>query len=140
MTSTTEIQKMYRTRVCDIRRLLAAYKGEEIEKDEDSCECISEYGYAFDFIPTETEQRRAGYFSYLLAGGGPAEEIRFYTGPDLKVYSIEYVFFDWFHSTKIIVIDSEDFDLLHGLFEWLTLGGHAREMVEASLETAGDEN
>jgi len=95
----------------DRRTDLAAILG--IEEDEGRLEdlgldpedpFLGEYGLAFDYVPAGTFQDQGeGYFRYQLSWGGPADELRFYADPDLRVYKIEYWFLDWSDGAKVIV-------------------------------------
>src|SRR5688500_9496019 len=65
---------------------------------------LSEYGYAFDFVvPNARSVSARSYFRYLLSGGGPSDEFRFFAGKEgghWKPYCIEYWYLDWFDGAK----------------------------------------
>ena len=122
------IDENLRMRLDDLQKLWTAYcDGEEEIEDLGS---IYDYGLCFDYIPAETfEDQKEPYFRYQLSWGGPSDEFRFYTGPDLIPYKIEYVFLDWFDGAKR-ELKGEDFDLLFEIFEWFKESGTLEHVLQ----------
>ncbi|UYL64877.1 MAG: hypothetical protein QIT35_gp81 [Methanophagales virus PBV299] len=100
------IGEAYKETIKDIRRVWRAYK-------EQSDEEIYDYGLCFDFVKEDNEEP---YFRWQLAWGGPAEEFRFYVGPDFEVYKIEFWFMDWFDGAKI-TLRGRDYELLAEIWD-----------------------
>jgi hypothetical protein len=112
----------------DLRKLWSAYcRGEEYVEDLGS---IWEYGLCFDYVgPNTFRDQGEPYFRYQLSWGGPTEEFRFYCGPDLEPYRVEYWYLDWFDSAKI-ELEGKNLELLLEIWNWFKEGGAVQNALE----------
>jgi hypothetical protein len=59
-------------------------------------DALHEYGLGFDYVPAGTfSDQDEPFFRWQLSTGGPGDEFRFFTGPDLVPHRVEYWFLDW---------------------------------------------
>jgi hypothetical protein len=72
---------------------------------------IHSYGYAFSY----DETRRC--FIWLLSGGGPQDEFRFFCDVGYKPYKIEYAFLDW-RDGATRELSGTDLELLGEIWDW----------------------
>lgn len=79
---------------------------------------LEEFGYGFDYVSSNTfEDQEEPYYRWILSGGGPSSEIRFYEKEKICHNEIEYVFMDWFDGAiKDISIDEIGI-LIRGYFD-----------------------
>jgi hypothetical protein len=78
---------------------------------------FNEHGLSFDYVsPGTFEGQKEGYFRYQISWGGPSDEFRFFTGPELKPHRIEYRFMDWFDGA-CRTLHGEDEALLMEIWE-----------------------
>ncbi len=111
------IDKSYKGRIADIRKLWNLYCNDPEASDSDLGR-FNEYGLCFDYVaPGTFERQRQGYFRYQLSWGGPSDEFRFYCDERFKPTRIEYWFMDWFDGAKRILRQGKDFDLLVEIFD-----------------------
>lgn len=100
-----------------------------LEDDEDYGN-IYEYGLSFDYVtPNTFNNQPQGYFRYQLSYGGPSDEFRFYTGPELEPYRIEYQFLDWWDGA-FRQLGGTDLELLQEIFQWFKDGGTVQCVFE----------
>jgi hypothetical protein len=96
-------------------------------------ERFNEYGLCFDYVPPNTfNDQDQGYFRYQISWGGPAEEFRFYTGPELEPYKIEFWFLDWFDGASITLIGDDKKLLLDVWSEFKETGTVKYEFKKSS--------
>ena len=76
-----------------------------------------EFGLSFEYVPG-TDENPEGYFRYLMSWGGPADEFRFFVGPDYRLYKVEYWFLDWFDGAKVTL--SPDMAVIQDTWTQLT--------------------
>jgi len=117
----------FQSRLADLRRLWANYcAGSE---DNDGEGTLSDYGLCFDYVaPGTFHDQREAYFRYQLSWGGPSDEFRFFTNPDLSCHRVEYWFLDWFDGASHTLSDSDQV-LLFELWEWFREAGAVRGAV-----------
>ena len=95
-------------------------------------ESLAEYGLSFDYVPAHTfNDQREGYFRYQLSWGGPSDEFRFFTGPELSCHRIEYWFLGWFDGASR-TLDGNAQQLLIEVLDWF----HEMGCVESALAQA----
>ena len=96
---------------------------------------FAEYGYGFDYVEAGTfDDQPEGYFRWILSGGGPADELRFYARQvrrGWEVSRIEYWFLDWFDGASRDVTDKP---VLSEIFDWFSEVG----ACDNALEQAGE--
>jgi len=111
------VERHYRDRIDDIRNLWEAHCEGEEDRHSDDIGTFWEYGLDFSCVPMGTfDDMEAPYFRYQLSWGGPGDEFRFFTGPDLIPYKVEYWFLDWFDGARWPV-HGEDLELLQEVFD-----------------------
>lgn len=115
-------------RLSDLRKVWQAYL-EGVEPPEDLPE-LWEYGLGFDYVPGGDGQEP--YFRYQFSWGGPQEELRYYCGPDLIPYRVEFWFLDWFRGESVELTES-DLALALEVFRCFKEAGS----VTRALELAG---
>ena len=110
------IREHYRSRVSDLRRLIAADQAGQEDGVED-LGTLNEYGLSFDYVaPGTFSDQRRGYWRYQLSWGGPGDEFRFYCDENRQPVRIEYWFLDWFDGARITLRSGRDFSMLR---DWL---------------------
>ena len=108
------VKVRYDGRMESLRRIV---KADNEGKPDPDYGPLNEYGLSFDYVaPGTFTNQREGYFRYQLSWGGPSDEFRFYTGPELKPHRIEYWFLDWYDGAHI-TLEGEDFDFMADLFD-----------------------
>ena len=79
---------------------------------------IFEYGLCFDYVaPGTFRDQKVGYFRYQISWGGPSEEFRIFTNPDLSPYKIEFWYLDWFDGAKV-TLSGKRFDKFSEFFTY----------------------
>ena len=79
---------------------------------------FDEYGSDFSYVePGTFKGQREGYWTYLISGGGPSDEFRFFVNPDKSIHRIEYWFLDWYDGAHRI-LDGEQYELLEAVGYW----------------------
>ena len=127
------IRVHYRGRIKDLRRLWSLYQSGNDEGDPD-IGTFHEYGLSFDYVPAGTfGDQKEGYFRYQISWGGPADEFRFYTDGQLRVYRIAYWFLDWWDGAHIN-LSGKDFDLMNEIFEFFREIGSVQAEMEKATE------
>lgn len=120
-------------RLQDLQRLWKAYC-KDGEGDVEDLGNIFEYGLCFDYVALGTfGKQRKGYFRYQLSWGGPSDEFRFFCGPELQPYRIEYWFMDWFDGARRILKGKNEILLLE-IWEWFKEGGAIDQSLKDSQE------
>mgnify|MGYP001607415806 CR=1 FL=1 len=110
------VKDKLKSRISDLTKLWALYL-EDREKSDENLGNMYEYGLSFDYVaPNTFEKQRRGYFRYQLSWGGPADEFRIYAAYDLKPYTIQYWYMDWFDGAGKILY-GKDFKLIAEIFE-----------------------
>lgn len=93
-----------------------------------------EYGLSFDYVvPGTFTDQDQGYFRYQLSWGGPSDEFRFFTGPELEPYRIEYWFMDWSDGARRTMFD-DDKQLLLNVWERFADTGTVQAEYESAQE------
>jgi hypothetical protein len=120
------IDEHLRSRVADLKRLLAGEENDEIGT-------LANYALGFDYVVADTfSDQPEGYFRYQISWGGPSDEFRFFVNPDLSRHRIEYWFLDWFDGAHRIC--SNDLTARR-LWLWLEDAGAVRlALREAAAE------
>lgn len=128
-----EVEAHMESRIEDLAKLWKAEKEGNEEGVEDLGN-FNEYGLCFDYVApgTFTDQKK-GYFRYQISYGGPQEEFRFYAGPDLELYSIEFWYLHWFDGAKRDLTGS-DHELLAEIFDFFKEIGTAQAELDKSRE------
>ncbi len=104
-------------RLSDLRMLWERFRSGK-EQDDDLGR-LTDYALCFDYVEPDTFiDQREGYFRYQISWGGPSDEFRFFTNPDLSCHRIEYWFMDWFDGAHR-VIEGEQKAFLLELWGWL---------------------
>lgn len=121
------------SRINDIKQLMdAMFKGDEEVVDLGN---MYEYGLSFDYVAGDTKYNDGpGYFRYQISWGGPADEFRFFTDPDMYLHKIEYWFLDWWDGARRALYGTDE-TLMRDVFEWFRECGS----VEAELERSQNE-
>jgi hypothetical protein len=90
-------RESYKSRMDDLRKLWE----NDCNGIEDDPELgnLNEYGLSLDYV--EPDGRKRGYLCYLLSWGGPSSEFRFYMDEGLRLTKVEFIYMDWFVSSKI---------------------------------------
>jgi len=89
------------------------------KEQDDDLGRLTDYALCFDYVEPDTFiDQREGYFRYQISWGGPSDEFRFFTNPDLSCHRIEYWFMDWFDGAHR-VIEGEQKAFLLELWGWL---------------------
>jgi len=123
------IKEAYKNTIDNLRRLWEAYtSGEEEVEDLGS---IYDYGLCFDYVASDGQNEP--YFRYQLSWGGPADEFRFFCGPDLEPYRVEYWFLDWFDGANLI-LSGPDLDLMLEIWDWFKEGGAVEKALAEAEE------
>ena len=116
------------SRIDDVRRLWAAYQSGDEEGVED-LGTFHEYGLCFDYVPADGGE---GYFRYQLSCGGPQEEFRFFTGPELMPYKIQFWFLDWFDGASRN-LQGEDKALMQEIFDFFSECGTVQHVLAEAV-------
>ncbi len=89
---------------------------ENIAGNEETGE-FYDYGLGFDYVPADTfSDQPQGYHRYQFSWGGPSDELRFYSDAAANVYTVSYVFLDWWDGAEIDVTDEA---CVGWLIDWL---------------------
>lgn len=98
-----KVKAAFKSRFSDVMQLWKA----DCEGKEEGIEdlgTIFEYGLSFDYVAPHTfRDQKVGYFRYQISYGGPSEEFRIFTNPDLTPYKVEFWYLDWFDGAKHIL-------------------------------------
>ena len=116
--------------------IMTLYKAdcEGIEYVED-LGTIHEYGLSFDYVaPGTYTGQRVGYFRYQISWGGPSEEFRIWTNPDLSPYKIQFWFLDWSDGASL-TLTGKRFDQFADFFtSYFVASETARVVLEESTK------
>ena len=95
----------------------------------------TEYGYGFDYIEAGTfDDQPEGYFRWILSGGGPSDEFRFYAQQGKRGWEVsrtEYWFLDWFDGASRDVTDKP---VLSEIFDWFSESGACGNTLDMAEE------
>lgn len=119
-------------RLHDLRKLWKAYQ-KDGEGNVEDLGNIFEYGLCFDYVAPGTFNNRKGYFRYQLSWGGPSDEFRFFVGPELIPYRIEYWFVDWFDGARRI-LKGENESFMLEIWDWFKEGGAIEKALKDAQE------
>ena len=126
------ITEQLKSRIDTLTTLWDAYQSGR--EPVDDLGYFHEYGLSFDYVTPGTfgEKQREGYFRYQLGYGGPSDEFRFYTGPEMNPHRIEYWFLDWYDGAHR-ELRGEREKLLLEIFEFFKECGTVEHQYEEAL-------
>lgn len=133
-TCAERVERNLESRIEDLRKLWTAYQDGDEDRHADELGSFFEYGLCLDFVaPGTCDDQREGYFRYQLSWGGPSDEFRFFTNPDLTCHRVEYWFLDWFDGASL-TLTGQDEGLLLDIWEFFREAGSADFVFAQSRE------
>ncbi len=91
------------SRLDDFKEILERSRDDDnvISEEANSEQC--EYGLELAYEPN-TDSEEPAHVRYLISTGGPHEEFRIFFDSEFKIYSVEFVFSDWYDGASVYYI------------------------------------